>query len=83
MLSWCPPPANKHNNESDKPVEERSNNSSTATWVLYIGVKRIEVGKVMNQSLYVAYVPIGISLSKPDPVVNKNLVIRQGYADVQ
>jgi len=26
---------------------------------------------------------IGISLSEPDPVIDKNVVIRQGYAYIQ
>jgi hypothetical protein len=41
------------------------------------------VGKIMDQIFYVAYVIIGISLPKPDPVIDKDLVIRQGYTYVQ
>jgi len=82
MQSWCPP-TNKLNNASDKPGEEGPSKSPSTTGVEYVGVKGIEVGKVINQNFYVAYVIIGISLSKPDPVIDKNLVIRQVYAYVQ
>ena len=75
MQRWYPR-ANKQNDGSDKPVKEWTNKSPANTGVEYVGVERIEVGKVMNQSFYVAHVPIGISLSKPDPVIDKNLVIR-------
>ena len=82
MESWCPT-ANKQNSASDKPVEEWSNKSRTANSVAPVGVKGIEVGEVINQNFYVTYVIIGISLSEPDPVIDKNLVIRRGYAYVQ
>jgi hypothetical protein len=82
MQSWRSV-ANKQNNGSDKPGEEGTRNPSPTTRVEYVGVKGIVVGKVMNQNFYVAYVIIGISLSEPDPVIDKNLVIRQGYAYVQ
>jgi len=82
MQIWQPP-ANKPNDASDKPGEEWSNKPYTTTGVEYEGVKWIEVGKVINQDFYVAYVIISISLSEPDPVIDENLVIRQGYAYVQ
>jgi hypothetical protein len=82
MQSWRPV-ANKQNNGSYKPGEEGTRNPSTTPRVENVGVKGIVVGKVMNQNFYVAYVIIGISLSEPDPVIDKNLVIRQGYAYVQ
>jgi hypothetical protein len=82
MQSWRPV-ANKQNNGSYKRSEEGTRNPSTTPREENVGVKSIEVGKVLNQNFYVAYVIIGISLSKPDPVIDKNLVIRQDYADVQ
>jgi len=81
-MSWWPM-ANQQNDGSDKPVEKWSSNSSPATGVEHVGVKGIKVGKVMNQIFYIANVIIGISLSKPDPVIDKNLVIRKVYAYVQ
>jgi hypothetical protein len=81
MQSWCPS-ANKQNNASDKPVEERPIKSYTTAGEEYIRVKGIEVERVFDQNLYVAYVPIGIGLSEPDPVPNKDVLIRQGYAYV-
>jgi hypothetical protein len=78
MQSWRPV-ANKQNNASDKPGEEGTRNPSTTPRVENVGVKGIVVGKVMNQNFYVAYVIIGISLSKPDPVIDKNLVMSQVY----
>ncbi len=77
------PQANKPNDASDKPGEEWPSKSSSTTGVDHIGVKGIEVRKVINQIFYVTYVIIGIGLSEPDPVINKNLVIRQGHAYVQ
>ena len=82
MQSWWPQ-ANKPNDASDKPGEEWPNKSSSTTGVEHVGVKGIKVGKVMDQNFYIAYVIIGIGLPEPYPVINKNLVIRQGYAYVQ
>ena len=82
MQSWCPQ-ANKSNNASDKPGEEWPNKSSPTTGIEHVGVKGIVVGKVMDQSFYVANVIISIGFSEPDPVIDKNVVIRQGYAYVQ
>jgi hypothetical protein len=75
--------ADKQNDASDKPGEEWSSKPSPTTGEEYVGVKGIEVGKIMDQIFYVAYVIIGISLPKPDPVIDKDLVIRQGYTYVQ
>ena len=82
MLRRCSP-ADKQANASDKPGKEWPGKSSPTIGVEHVGVKGIEVGKVMDQGFYVAHVIIGIGLSKPDPVIDKNLVIRQGYAYVQ
>jgi hypothetical protein len=82
MQSWRSP-ANKQTDTSDKPGEERSNKPSATGWVAHVGIKGIEIGEVINQIFYVTYVVIGVGLSKPDPVIDENLVMGQSYTDVQ
>jgi len=57
--------------------------SSQATGEEHVGVKRIVVGEIMDQDLYVAHVIIGIGLPKPDRAVDEDLVMGQDCAYVQ
>jgi hypothetical protein len=82
MLRRCSP-ADKQGNASDKPGKEWPGKSSPTIGVEHVGVKGIEVGKVMNHILYMTNVIIGISLPEPDPTIDENLVMRQVYAYIQ
>jgi len=66
--------ASNQSNGGDEPGKEWPPEPTSAT-IEYVGVEGIVMGKVTNENLYVAYVIIGISLSKPDPIINEDFVV--------
>jgi len=78
VLSWRTQ-ANKQNDASDKPVEEWPTSSSSSTGVEYVRVKRVNVGKIMDNIIYKPHVIPSIGASEPHPIIDNNFLIRQGY----
>jgi hypothetical protein len=77
------PRANEQSDGSNQPGKKWPSQSPSTAGVEDVGVKGIEVGEVMDQIFYVAYIIVCIGLSEPNPVFDKNLVVGQGYAYIQ